>query len=192
MSLPGRYAESWKALPASAVKDRQRETYGVPTARPPPRHHFRVFRGGAHRQVLENLCRRRSAKSISLAASGGGRYNEGCTIRLAPLFHAALKIWTDGVEDARWAEGGTLGKNRPVSNPLTSQPTPRGAAVRGVYHRRINPTLAAEGPGGLRRARRLLLPRGGSIRLITASRGVAVYLVAGPSLTRLLAARGKA
>ena len=42
------------------------------------------------------------------------------------------------MEDARWAEGGTLGKNRPVSNPLTSQPTPRGAAVRGVYHRRIN------------------------------------------------------
>ena len=52
--------------------------------------------------------------------------------------------------------------------------------------------LFNEGPGGLRRARRLSLPRGGSTRLSTASRGVAVYLVAGPSLTRLLAARGKA
>ena len=39
-------------------------------------------------------------------AGGGGRYDEGCTIRFAPLFHAALKIWMDGVEDARWAEGG--------------------------------------------------------------------------------------
>ena len=52
-----------------------------------------------------------------------------------------------------------------------------------MYHRRINPTLAAEGPGGLRRARRLSLPRGGSTRLSTASRGVAVTVPGGRAIT---------
>ena len=75
-----------------------------PAAAAPPLSCFSGWRPQRHRQVLKSVPA--PQRKINFAASGGGRYDEGCTIRFAPLFHAALKIWMDGVEDARWAEGG--------------------------------------------------------------------------------------
>jgi len=56
---------------------------------------------------------RHSAQAGPKICAGAARRQRRRAVRrglynplLAPLFHAALKIWMDGVEDARWAEGG--------------------------------------------------------------------------------------